>query len=145
MGRRGKVRKSGKRSKFEERIAKELTDAGATYSYESIQLEYDEPLRKNLARCADCGSKDLLRTGWYTPDFVLASGLVIETKGYFTAADRRKMLAVKEWHHDLTIVLLFERDNKIRKNSNNHYSDWCKKNGYDYSIGTFKQEWLDYE
>ncbi|KKK52278.1 hypothetical protein LCGC14_3106510, partial [marine sediment metagenome] len=76
--RRGQ-RKSGKRSGLEDRIAKELDDADITYEYEPIQLEYDESLRKNLARCADCQSKNLLRTGWYTPDFVLASGLVIET------------------------------------------------------------------
>jgi len=141
--RRGR-RRSGKRSGLEDRVAKELDDADIEYEYESIQLEYDECLRKNLARCGDCGSKNLLRTGWYTPDFVLANGLVIESKGYFDAADRRKMLAVIEHHPDLTIVMLFERDNKIRKNSKNRYSDWCLKNGIDYSIGQLKPEWLTY-
>ncbi len=139
--RRGR-RKSGKRSGLEDRIAKELDDAGITYEYEPIQLEYDESLRKNLARCADCQSTNLLRTGWYTPDFVLDSGLVLETKGYFDAADRRKMLAVIEHHPDLTIVMLFERDNKIRKTSKNRYSDWCTQHEIDFAIGHLKPEWL---
>ena len=141
--RRGR-RKSGKRSGLEDRIAKELDDANIKYEYEPIQLEYDESLRKNLARCADCQSKSLIRTGWYTPDFVLDNGLVLETKGYFDAADRRKMLAVIEHHPGLRIVILFERDNKIRKNSKNRYSDWCLKNGIDFSIGELKPEWLTY-
>ena len=137
-------RASGYCSKFEERIAKELTDAEVEYEYEPIQLEYDECLRKNRARCADCGSTDLLRTGWYTPDFVLANGLDIETKGLFTAADRRKMLAVIEHHPDRTFVLLFMKDNTLSKLTFTRYSDWCIKYGIDYSIGQLKPEWLTY-
>lgn len=134
--------KSGRRSKFEDRIAQELTDVGMSFTYESYSYEYDEPLRKNLARCADCGSKQLLRTGWYTPDFFLANGVIIETKGRFTAADRRKMVAIQEEHPDLGIKLLFMRDNKIHKNSTTKYSDWAEAHGYDYSINEVKPEWL---
>ena len=133
--------KSGMRSKFEKRIAKELDDAGVKYTYETYSYEYDEPLRKNLARCGECGSKDLLRTGWYTPDFFLSNGTIIETKGRFTAADRRKMVAVKEGH-GLDIKMLFMRDNRIHKNSTTHYSDWCMQNGYDYAIGSVPKEWF---
>lgn len=134
--------KSGRRSKFEDRIAQELTDARMAFTYETWSYEYDEPLRKNLARCADCGSKALLRTGWYTPDFFLANGVIIETKGRFTAADRRKMGAIQEHHPTLDIKMLFMRDNKIHKNSTTKYSDWCISNGYDYSINKVKPEWL---
>ena len=130
------------RSKFEEKIAKELDNADVKYTYETWSYEYDEPLRKNKARCANCGGTDLLRTGWYTPDFFLENSVIIETKGRFTAADRRKMLAVKKEHPDLDIKMLFMRDNKIHKNSNTFYSDWCMENEYDYAIGQPKQEWL---
>ena len=131
-----------RRSKFEDRIEQDLKDAGVEYEYESIQLEYQEPLRKNLASCDTCGSTNLVRTGWYTPDFILSNGLIIETKGRFTAADRRKMLAVKESHPDLKIVMCFMRNNKIHKNSGTKYSDWCDANGMEYSIGKLKKEWL---
>lgn len=130
------------RSKFETRIAKELDDAGVKYKYEEYSYDYEEPLRKNQARCADCDGTNLVRIGWYTPDFFLDNGYIIETKGRFTAADRRKMLAVKADHPELQLVICFMRDNRIHKNSNTRYSDWCEQNNYDYSIGNLKEEWL---
>ena len=135
------------RSGLERRIAKELDDACMSYEYEKYSYEYDEPLRKNRAKCADCGSNNLLRTGWYTPDFFLDNGCIIETKGRFTAADRRKMLAIKIEHPDLDIKMLFMRDNKISRKSTTKYSDWCEQHGYDYAIedrknGSLKEEWL---
>lgn len=134
---------SGRRSKFEDKIAKELDDAGVKYTYESVQLEYQEPLRKNLATCGDCGSTNLRRTGWYTPDFILSNGIILETKGRFTAADRRKMLAVIDHHPDERIVMLFMRDNKIHKNSTTHYSDWCMRHNIEYAIGSPLKEWYN--
>ena len=142
MTRRGKPRPSGKRSGFEERIAQELDDANIKYEYETLQFEYEEPLRKNLAACGECGSTNLIRTGWYTPDFILANGWIIETKGRFTAQDRRKMLAVKKEHPEYKWAMLFMRDNKIHKRSTTHYSDWCMENDFDFSIGDLKKEWL---
>lgn len=130
------------RSKFERRIAKELDDADVKFEYETYSYEYEEPLRKNRSRCAACGSTDLLRTGWYTPDFFLETGYIVETKGRFTAADRRKMLAVKAEHPELQLVILFMRDNKIHKNSTTKYSDWCEANNYDYAVGTLDPKWL---
>lgn len=129
-------------SKFEGRIAAKLDEANVKYNYEEFSYEYDEPLRKNRAHCEDCGSTALVRTGWYTPDFFLETGVIIETKGRFTAADRRKMLAVKRDHPDVNIVMLFMRDNKIHRNSKTYYSDWCMEHGYDFAIGEPKEEWL---
>lgn len=130
------------RSKFEKKIAKELHEAGVDYEYEELQLEYEEPLRRHHATCGKCGSSDLRRIGWYTPDFQLANGIIIETKGRFTAADRRKMLAVKDAHPQYRIVILFMRDNKIHKRSNTKYSDWCMQNDFEYAIGHPHKEWL---
>lgn len=130
------------RSKFESRIGKDLRDAGMPFDYEAFSYEYDEPLRKNRARCSECDSTALVRTGWYTPDFFLENGVIIETKGRFTAADRRKMLAVKLEHPTLDIKMLFMRDNKIHKNSTTFYSDWCMEHDYDFAIGSIKPEWL---
>ena len=133
---------SGRRSKFEDRIAKELDDAGVNYTYETYSYEYQEPLRKNLAECGDCGSSNLLRTGWYTPDFFLSTGIIIETKGRFTAADRRKHLAVREAHPKERIVMLFMSDNKIHKNNTTRYSDWCMEHNIEYAIGHPRQDLL---
>ena len=133
--------KAGMRSKFEKRVAKELDDAGVDYGYEEYSYEYEEPLRKNRAKCGECGSTTLVRTGWYTPDFFLANGTIIECKGRWTAADRRKMLAIEE-AHGLGIKMLFMRDNRIHKNSSTFYSDWCMENNMDFAIGSPDEEWL---
>ena len=130
------------RSKFERTIGKYLKQNNVPFRYEEYSFEYEEPLRKNKARCADCGSTKLLRQGWYTPDFFLDNGYIIETKGRFTAADRRKMKAVKDAHPNEKIVMLFMRDNKIHKNSTTHYSDWCMDNGFEYAVGLPLEEWL---
>jgi hypothetical protein len=134
---------SGRRSKFEDKIAAVFDDLGVEYEYEPDQFEYDEPLRKNRASCAECGGTDLYRTGWYTPDFRLTNGLYVETKGRFTAADRRKMLAVIEAHPDDRFVMLFMRDNKIHKNSKTMYSDWCMEHDVDFAIGEPKRTWYE--
>lgn len=130
------------RSRFEKTVAKQLDDKGMSYEYEKYSYEYDEPLRKNQARCAECGSSTLLRTGWYTPDFFLDNGVIIESKGRFTAADRRKMVAVKEHHPDLDIKLLFMRNNRIHKNSQTTYVDWCDKHDYDCAVKEVPDAWL---
>jgi hypothetical protein len=142
MTRRKKPLASGRRSKFEDRIAKELDDAGISYEYETHSFEYEEPLRKNMARCADCEGTNLVRVGWYTPDFFLDNGVIIETKGRFTAADRRKHLAVREAHPDVRIVMLFMRDNYIHTNSKTRYSDWCMAHDIEFAVGHLTKEWL---
>lgn len=139
MGRR---RRTGYASGLEEQVAAQLDEAGQEFEYESLCFTYTEPLRKNLAECGDCGSRNLIRTGRYTPDFVLPNGYIIETKGRWTAQDRRKMVAVRDEYTDYTFVMLFQRDNKLKKNAKSYYSDWCNANGFDYSVETIKMEWL---
>ena len=131
------------RSKFERTVATNLHSKGVTYEYERYQFPYTEPLRKNRAKCSDCGSTNLVRMGWYTPDFWLPnSGLFIETKGRFTAADRRKMLAVISENPEERFVMLFMRDNRIHKRSQTTYSGWCEANNVEYAIEEPKEEWL---
>ena len=131
------------RSKFEARVAKDLKKRGIRFEYEAYQFSYTEPLRRNRARCLDCGGNKLVRDGWYTPDFWLPDhGLFVETKGRFTAADRRKMLSVISENTDEKFVMVFMRNNRIHKNSKTTYADWCEANGVTYSIGTVKEEWL---
>lgn len=131
------------RSKFEKSIAKILRSKGVKYEYEAYQFPYTEPLRKNRSKCEDCGSSNLVRMGWYTPDFYLPnSELFIETKGRFTAADRRKMLSVIRDNPDDKFVMLFMRDNKIHKRSNTTYTEWCGANNIECAVGEPKEEWL---
>jgi hypothetical protein len=132
------------RSQFEKKVATYLHSKGVVYEYEAYEFDYEEPLRKNRSRCGDCNSRNLVRLGTYTPDFYLPEGkLFIETKGRWTAADRRKMLAVIKLHPEERFVMQFMRDNRIHKRSTTHYSDWCMENGIEYCIGVESlKEWI---
>ena len=82
----------------------------------------------------------------YIPDWTIerkdGTTLVIETKGYFSPADRKKMLAVRASNPDITFVLVFQQNNKLYRAAKKRYSDWAEENGFDYSIDEIKEEWL---
>ena len=129
------------RSKFERRVAQSLKDRGVQYTYEEYSYEY--AVKVVRSECQDCGSTNVV-TGsrWYTPDFFLSNGIIIETKGEFTAKDRVKMVAVKEQHPELDLRLVFMRDNKLSRQSRTRYSEWAKKNGFKYAISDVPDAWL---
>jgi len=71
----------------------------------------------------------------YTPDFVTPDGKTwYETKGRFTAVDRKKMLAVRRAYPDQRIVLVFQAPyNKLTKAPNSQsYAQWAEKNGFEW-------------
>jgi len=80
----------------------------------------------------------------YTPDFLLPNGIIVETKGRFTAEDRKKHLEIQKQHPTLDIRFVFTNSRaKIRKGSKTSYADWCSKNGFLYADKDVPQEWLD--
>lgn len=84
----------------------------------------------------------------YIPDFVLANGIVVEVKGYFTSEDRTKMLLVKKQNPNLHIKFLFQRaNNHLTKSKNSRtYWQWCEDNNFEWAEGTtIPQEWYDNE
>lgn len=87
-----------------------------------------------------------LESRHYWPDFCIVrsddSVLYIEVKGYLDRDSQRKMLAVKECNPKETFVFLFSKNNPIRKGAKMRYSDWCKKHGFDFSIGEVPERWL---
>lgn len=83
----------------------------------------------------------------YKPDIVitLSNGkkIYVECKGWFRPEDRSKMLAVKESNPNLDIRFVFPRDNKLNKNTETLYSQWCERHGFPYTIGTeIPKGWL---
>lgn len=114
------------RSKFEERVADNLTKRKIKFEYETERIKYTVP------------SVDRV----YTPDFKIGT-LIIEAKGLFDYDSRVKMLLVKEQNPTLDIRILFMRDQPIRRNSETKYSDWCNKHGFKYAFKEVPQEWLN--
>jgi len=79
----------------------------------------------------------------YTPDFKLENGIIIETKGRFTAADRFKHLCVKEQHPEYDIRFVFSNPQaKLSKGAKSTYADWCEKHGFLYAKEKIPMEWI---
>ena len=120
------ARKYGYRSGLELKTAKYLDDLSIKYKYEKVKIEWED-----------------LTYRTYTPDFVLYNGIIIETKGMFTAADRKKHLAIKKQHPQLDIRFVFENSNRrLRKGAKTRYYQWCNRYDFDYYDRIIPEEWL---
>jgi hypothetical protein len=120
--------KYGFRSGLEERVAEQLDQLGIEYTYEKVKLKYIKPASQHV----------------YTPDFVLANGIIVETKGRFLAPDRQKHILVKRHNPDLDIRFVFSNSNaRISKASKTTYAMWCRKHGYQFADKTIPEEWLN--
>ena len=113
------------RSKLEERVATLLEQLGISYEYETEKLSYT--IEHN-----------------YTPDFVLPNYVYLETKGYWDAADRRKVLAVKRDNPEVDLRMVFQSPyNKISKRSKTTYAQWCDRHGIPWTaFHEIPLEWL---
>jgi len=94
-------------------------------------------------RCSNCDGRTIYKRATYTPDFLLPNGLFVESKGKFTSKDRKIAMAMLKQWPKVKYRMLFMRDNKLSKNSNTRYSDWCNQNGVKYAIGLVPKEWTE--
>ena len=61
----------------------------------------------------------------------------------FTAADRRKHLAIQRQHPKLDIRFIFENSRrKLRKGAKSTYAEWCIKYNFRYGTRVVPEEWL---
>jgi hypothetical protein len=113
------------RSGLEKKVAALLDDLGVGFEYEAQKLPY----------VLECN---------YTPDFILPSGIILETKGQFTPEDRRKMLAVIKAHPELDIRMVFQAPfNRIEKRSKTTYAAWCDRHKIKWcAFHSIPVEWL---
>ena len=120
------ARKYGYRSGLEKKLADELKALKIKFSYESLKIEWED-----------------LAYRTYTPDYILDNGIIIESKGMFTAADRRKHLAIQRQHPKLDIRFIFENSRrKLRKGAKSTYAEWCIKYNFRYGTRVVPEEWL---
>ena len=119
------AKKLGYRSGLEVKMQEYLNENNIDFEYESIKIEWED-------RC--------IRK--YTPDFILTNGVIVETKGRFTAQDRRKHLTIAKQHPGIDIRFVFENPKrKISKTSDTSYADWCEKHGFKYASKVVPLEW----
>ena len=118
--------KYGYRSGLEHQLSLYLDEHKVKYDYENIKIEWED-----------------LAYRTYTPDFILYNGIIIETKGRFLAAERRKHIAIKKQHPKLDIRFVFTNSRaKLSKGAKSSYADWCIKNGFRYYDRIIPEDWL---
>lgn len=120
--------KYGYRSGLEKDNADYLDSLGVSYTYEEEKIKWED-----------------YKVRTYTPDFLLLSnGIIVETKGRFVAADRRKHIEIKKQHPELDIRFVFSNSNaKLSKASNTTYAQWCDKHGFLWGQKTIPMEWIE--
>jgi predicted nuclease of restriction endonuclease-like RecB superfamily len=120
----------GYRSGLEDKVARQIEDAGLPVIYEQDKITYIWPSR----------------TSTYHPDFTLPKkdGVFwVETKGRWTVADRQKHLLIQAQHPDYDIRFVFSNQNeRLYKGSPTSYAQWCEKHGFLYANKTIPTEWL---
>lgn len=107
-------------------MAENLKERGITFTYEEEKIKWlDSKVRT------------------YTPDFVLENGIIIETKGRFVSADRRKHKEIKKQYPDLDIRFVFSNSRaKLYKGAKGSYADWCDNQGFLYSDKVVPEDWM---
>lgn len=124
---RRRALQAGYRSGLEEDTAEFLRKKNVEFTYEKEKIRWLD-----------------MKYRTYTPDFVLANGIIIETKGRFVSTDRRKHKEIKDQYPDLDIRFVFSNSNqKLYKGAKSSYGDWCKKNGFKYADKVIPDEWLE--
>ena len=112
------------RSNFERVLALDLKRSGVPFGYETKRIDYQ-------------------KSHYYTPDFVISNGVLIEAKGRFLSSDRGKHLLIQKQHPELDIRFVFmNAKNKLNKRSRTTYADWCDRHGFIWSETKIPNEWL---
>lgn len=115
----------GHHSPLEDLVAEQLDRSGVGYLYEPGTLQYVVAPRR------------------YRPDFILASGIILEAKGQFQSSDRSKHKAIREQYPDLDIRFVFSSPNsRIGSTSKTTYAMWCERLGIPWTNKKIPEEWL---
>lgn len=126
---KGKKINRGYRSGLESKVNEQLKNTGVSFTYETLKIEWEDLAYRK-----------------YTPDFILSNGIIIETKGLFTASDRRKHLLIQKQHPKLDIRFVFSNCNsKLNKKSKTTYASWCDKHNFLYATKKVPLDWTSEE
>lgn len=126
------------RSRFETRIADQLTKAGIEFQYEAKRLAYES----------------FGQSKKYLPDFwIPRANVFIEVKGFLRADDRWKYENVRKLHPELDLRFCFEDKTQpilygrmakmIGDTDVSSVSDWVKGLSWKCCEGTIPQQWIN--
>ncbi len=79
----------------------------------------------------------------YTPDVVLPNGIVIEVKGWWTGASRKKLEAFKRSYPDLELRMVLATPRAyITTDHKTTQAEWCNKRGIPWAEKEIPASWL---
>ena len=105
------------KSGLEEVIYNFVTKEDVSFSYETLKIYFDQPTQKKT----------------YTPDFPIKKSFIVEAKGAFNSADRKKHKLIKAQHPEYDIRFIFSNSKtRIGKKSKTTYGKWCDLFGFKY-------------
>ena len=119
---------AGYRSGLESRFQAACEEKGWNFPYEQDKIKYVIPASNHT----------------YTPDFTVTNNVYIETKGLWTAIDRKKAMLIKEQHPEITILYVLYRNQKLSKKSSTTYLDWAAKNGLECCTFSNVEHWTEF-
>ena len=119
------ARKYGYRSNLEMVISDKLKSDRRKFRYEEIKIEWEDVSYRT-----------------YTPEFVLNNGIIVEVKGRFFPADRRRQLLIRKQHPDLDIRLVFYDQYKKVQGSNLRCYEWAVKYKFKFANKDIPEEWI---
>jgi hypothetical protein len=115
MARYQSKRKGKYKSRLESLFAELCFKHGLGFKYEADKIPY-------------------IRPAHYVPDWKIAENVYIETKGYLAPSDRSKLVAFKEQHPKITILLVFgNSDNRLNSKSKTTYGQWATKHDFQWA------------
>ena len=121
------------KSGLEEAIYSFLLSKDVSFSYETLKIFFDQPTQKKS----------------YTPDFPINKSFIVETKGAFNSADRKKHKLIRAQHPEYDIRFIFSNSKtRIGKKSKTTYGKWCELNNFKYHCVQstkipFPKEWFE--
>ncbi len=132
------------RSKLEVTMAKQLLATDLKWSYEELSFSYLYPIS---GECFNCGGTNIRKHRTYLSDFCVFlpddSTVVLEGKGRFTGAERKKVVAIKESNEEIDFRMVFQYDNWLGPAKKKKYTDWCNMKNIPCAVKKIPQEWLD--
>ena len=114
------------KSGLEVRFQVACVELGWNLPYEEDRIKYSIPAKNHT----------------YTPDFTVIKNVHIETKGQWTAIDRKKALLIKEQHPHIKILYVLYKDQRLSKKSTTTYLEWANKNGLEACTFQDKDYWI---
>lgn len=130
------------KSRYEYDIAVDLISRGVEFEYEAKAFNYTVQVTHGY--CPECGTKPAVVDRSYTPDFFLSNGVIVEAKGRFTSAERKKHAAIREQYPDLKLYLLFAQNNLLQKGGKKKYTEWCDSKKICSAVGKkVPEEWIE--